>query len=112
MTDIPRGVFRAHLNPERVQGDDKPTFQGSLTLPNAEDQERPFALWGCATKTGSIMLTGRTAPVHGKAMAQIASLVAPTTEAAPALAVPDRNLTLKPGEIVLFLKDGRLDSLE
>jgi hypothetical protein len=102
MTDTPRGVFRAFLNTDKNQGDDKPTFQGNLTLPNAEDQERAFALWGRATKNGGIMLTGRTTPVQGKAIAQIANLITPVAETAPALTVPDRNVTLKPGEIVLF----------
>lgn len=96
-----KGKLRAFLNSDKVKGDAKPSFEGSLSLPG-NDQERPFALWVRQTKQGGVMLTGRTGVPKGSAMEQIVGLLGAKGSAAPELVVGTSNMTLKPGEIVLF----------
>lgn len=99
MTDTTKGKLRAFLNGEKTKGDTKPTFEGTLTLPGSAE-ERSVALWARSRKQdGSLMLTGRVAGPKGSAVEQITGL---TGEKAAELKIGDGNLTLKPGEIVLF----------
>ncbi|MEZ5776639.1 MAG: hypothetical protein R3D33_18585, partial [Hyphomicrobiaceae bacterium] len=100
-TSISKGRLRAFLNSEKTKGDAKPSFEGSLALPN-EEHERPFALWVRQTKQGGVMLTGRAGQPKGSAMDQIVGLLGARGSAAPELVVGMSEMKLKAGEIVLF----------
>ncbi len=101
MTDTTRGNLRAFLNTTKVKGDARPTFEGHLALPGTE-AERPFALWVRQTKTGGVMLTGKSGQPKGSAIEQIVGLLGSKGSRTPDLTVGESKLTLKPGELVLF----------
>ena len=72
-TDKQKGTIRAFLNPDKVPGDDKPAFTGTLSFPG-EEKERNFALWSRPDKNGAVILSGHTSVVSGSAMEQITGL--------------------------------------
>lgn len=99
MSDNSKGTLRAFLNTEKVKGDNKPAFEGKLTLPG-DPVERPVALWLRQRKEdGALMLAGRVEQPRGSALEQITGLAGGKTRE---LAVNDGKLKLKPGEVVLF----------
>lgn len=100
-----RGNFRAFKNTSKEIGDDRPLFQGKLTLPNSKD-ERSFALWPYASgKDGATILSGRAG---ASANSQIAAYTQPSKEQVERMAVelPSRNgsepFRLEPDAVVLF----------
>lgn len=100
-----RGNFRAYKNNSKEVGDDRPLFNGKLTLPGMKD-ERGFALWPYASeKDGSIILSGRAGAT---ANSQISSYTQPPKEQVQQMAVeiPSRNggepFKLEPGSLILF----------
>ena len=90
-----------NFNTTKVKGDARPTFEGHLALPGTE-AERPFALWVRQTKTGGVMLTGKSGQPKGSAIEQIVGLLGSKGSRTPDLTVGESKLTLKPGELVLF----------
>jgi hypothetical protein len=56
--DEEEGRFIAFLNARKQPGDNKPAFEGKLTLPEDAD-ERRAVLWAHTTKAGRTMLAGR-----------------------------------------------------
>jgi hypothetical protein len=107
MDQQPHGNFIAFMNRSKQPGDDKPTFDGRLAIPGAEE-ERRFALWAHEyknPKTGEmqIMFNGQTdAVVAGAApMEQVAALIkeVPAAERGEATF---GNLKLAPRQLVLF----------
>lgn len=104
-TQTDRGNFRAFKNKNKEVGDDRPLFQGKLTLPGLKD-ERSFALWPYASeKDGATILSGRAG---ASANSQIAAYTQPTKEQVQKLAVelPSRNgaepFKLDPDALILF----------
>lgn len=100
-----RGNFRAFKNNSKEIGDDRPLFQGKLTLPNSKD-ERSFALWPYASeKDGATILSGRAGV---SANSQIASYTQPAKETVQKLAVeiPSKSggepFKLEPDSLILF----------
>ena len=100
-----RGNFRAFKNNAKEVGDDRPLFQGKLTLPNSKD-ERSFALWPYASeKDGATILSGRAGV---SANSQIASYTQPAQEQVQKLAVEIPSKTdgkpfkLDPDSLILF----------
>lgn len=100
-----KGDFYAPLNRYKQAGDNKPMFTGTLQAPGTEPN-LPFALWPfdyTDTKTGEIK-RGFTGGINGvaaniPAQAQIDALMADVSAGKEAQI---RNLTLRPGQIVLF----------
>lgn len=104
-TKQPTGDLYAPINRYKQPGDDKPVFTGTLTKPG-DEAKLPFALWGFeyTTKSGEI-LRGFSGGINGvpaniPAQAQIDALLA---EADTGREVNVGNLTLRPGQIVLFV---------
>ncbi len=101
----PTGDFYAPVNRYKQPGDDKPIFSGHLTKPG-EEAKLPFALWAFEYtngKTGEV-LRGYSGGINGvpaniPAQAQIDALLA---DADAGKEVNVANLTLRPGQIVLF----------
>lgn len=101
----PRGDFYANLNRYKQPSDDKPIFAGTLTKPD-DDAKLPFALWAFEytdKKTGEVK-RGYSGSINGiatniPAADQIAALAA---RADAGTEVTVANLTLRPGQIVLF----------
>ncbi len=100
-----RGNFRAFKNNSKEIGDDRPLFQGKLTLPNSKD-ERSFALWPYASeKDGATILSGRAG---ASANSQIAAYTQPPKEQVQKLAVEIPSKTdgkpfkLEPDSLILF----------
>ena len=100
-----RGNFRAFKNNSKEIGDDRPLFQGKLTLPNSKD-ERSFALWPYASeKDGTTILSGRAG---ASANSQIAAYTQPSKEEVQryAVALPAKNggepFKLEPDAVILF----------
>lgn len=98
------GNFVAFMNRDKQPGDRRPAFDGRLSTPGAED-ERRFALWVheyTNPKTGEVlqMFNGEVGRVDAKASAldQIAAL----SKAAPGQEAAIGNLSLSPGQIVIF----------
>ena len=101
----PHGNFVAFMNRQKQPGDNKPTFDGRLSLPDAESELR-LALWSheyTNPETGEvqIMFNGRTdAVVKGDApMAQVAALTKGVSADDMAMV---GNLDLSPRQVVLF----------
>lgn len=100
----PKGNFYAPVNRYKQQGDDRPIFSGTLTKPG-DEAELPFSVWAFQytdKKTGEIKL-GYSGNINGipaniPAQAQIEALLADPT----GVDVTVANLTLRPGQIVLF----------
>jgi len=104
-TQPDRGNFRAFKNTSKEVGDDRPLFQGKLTLPGMKE-ERSFALWPYASeKDGTTILSGRAGL---SANSQIAAYTQPPKEQVQKLAVelPSRNgaepFKLEPDSLILF----------
>jgi hypothetical protein len=103
-TKQPTGDFYAPVNRYKQPGDDKPIFTGTLTKPG-DEAKQPFALWAFQytdKKTGEVK-TGYTGGINGvpaniPAADQISALLADAT----GVDVKVANLTLRPGQIVLF----------
>ncbi len=100
-----RGNFRAFKNNSKEIGDDRPLFQGKLTLPNSKD-ERSFALWPYASeKDGASILSGRAG---ASANSQIAAYTPPPKDQVQKLAVEIPSKTdgkpfkLEPDSLILF----------
>ena len=104
----PRGVIRAFMNSDKVPGDDRPSFNGRLTLPGTF-KETMFSLWLRRDKQGAVILSGQTQPVSGSALEQIGALAdAPEQNAADINMGSDTApLVLKAREIVLFESKAR-----
>ncbi len=102
-TDKPKGTIRAFLNPDKLPGDDKPAFTGTLTFPG-DEKERAFALWSRKDKNGGVILSGRIHVVSGSALDQITGLTTEEETKAEKLTVGKgaKPLSLKPREVVLF----------
>src|SRR5262245_29709456 len=99
------GNFVAYLVRDKKPGDKKPTFDGSLKLPDS-DSELAFALWAheyTDPKSGEvqIMFNGRTDAVSSSAapIDQVAALLKNEGSAAP-LSVG--NLQIAARQVVLF----------
>lgn len=98
------GKFYAPVNRYKVAGDNKPIFSGRLTKPG-DEAELPFSLWAFKytdKKTGEIK-TGYSGSIDGvpaniPAQDQIEALLTDPTGSDVTVA----NLTLRPGQIVLF----------
>lgn len=103
-TKQPSGNFYAPINRYKQPGDDKPMFSGVLTKPG-DEAEQPFALWPfeyADKKTGEIRI-GYSGSINGVASNvpaddQIKALLADIS----GVDVQVANLTLRPGQIVLF----------
>lgn len=103
-TKQPTGNFYAPMNRYKQPGDDKPIFTGTLTKPD-DDAALPFALWAfqyADRKTGEVK-AGYSGGINGvpaniPAQAQIDALLAD----ASGIDVTVANLTLRPGQVVLF----------
>ena len=99
-----RGNFRAFKNNSKEMGDDRPLFQGKLTLPGSND-ERGFALWPYASEKGGTILSGRAGIT---ANSQIAAYTQPAKEDVQRLAVELPSKTggepfkLEPDALILF----------
>ena len=102
MKTKPDGAFRAFLNSAKVPGDDRPAFEGELTVPG-DESPRTFALWARKDKNGNPILSGRVSALTGSAMDQIAELANNAAEVSP-ITIGDRKepLTLKARELLLF----------
>lgn len=103
-TTQPTGNFYAPVSRYKQPGDNKPIFTGTLTKPD-DDAKYPFSLWAfqyADKKTGEIK-TGYSGIIDGvpanvPAQAQIDALLADPSGVDTKVA----NLTLRPGQIVLF----------
>lgn len=107
----PRGVIRAFMNSDKTPGDDKPSFNGRLTLPGTV-KETSFALWLRRDKQGAVILSGQSQQVSGSALEQIAALADAPERDAPDINVGSESapLILKPHDIVLFESKARGDN--
>ncbi len=97
------GNLIGYLNLKKRHGDDRPLFQGKLTLPG-QPSERGFALWAHSSeRTGETLLSGRAGD---SPTAQIDSFAKPSTDPGPTLEVSQRDgaqgLTIDPHTLVLF----------
>ena len=103
-TQQPRGDFYAPLNRYKQPGDDRPMFSGTLSKPG-EDPKLPFSLWAfdyTDTKTGELK-TGYSGGINGVATNVPAAEQIAALKAAPkGQQVSVANLTLRPGQVVLF----------
>lgn len=103
-TPQPRGDFYAPVNRYKQPGDSKPIFTGTLTKPG-DDAKLPFSLWAfdyTDKKTGEVRKgysgTINGVPTNVPAQDQIDALLADAAGAEVKVA----NLTLRPGQVVLF----------
>lgn len=96
------GRLIAFLNLKKEPGDNKPAFEGRVSLPQ-DANERRAALWAHTTKKGRTMLAGR---VSKSAVSQIEELARPARDADDVLveqALSDgKQFTVDPHEILLF----------
>lgn len=115
----PRGNFFAPLNRYKQPGDDKPMFTGNLSKPG-EEAELPIALWAFRydrtnKETGEITThVGYSGGINGvaaniPAQDQIEALL---VAAERTDAKVSNNLTLRPGQIVLFDNGFRAEAPE
>jgi|EndMetStandDraft_9_1072997.scaffolds.fasta_scaffold05994_2 hypothetical protein len=92
----------AFLNSEKQLGDNKPAFEGKLSLPGNR-QERRVALWAHTTKQGRTMLAGR---VSRSAAAQIEELARPVRDDDDALIeqaqTDSKQFAVDAHEVLLF----------
>lgn len=110
--DAPRGNLLGFINSAKAPGDDRPAFQGKLSLPG-QSAERGFALWAhTSEKTGDVVLSGRAGD---SAAAQIDKLTKPPRQhdTDTTIQIAQKNgaegLKIEPHAIVLFTnkqKDG------
>lgn len=114
-TKQPTGDFYAPVNRYKQPGDDKPIFTGTLTKPN-DEAKLPFALWAfdyTNRKTGEV-LRGYAGGINGvpaniPAQAQIDALLADVDAGKEATVA---NLTLRPGQVVLFANGFKAEAPE
>lgn len=112
-TDQPRGNFIAFVNRDKKPGDNRPAFDGRISIPGAED-ERRHVLWAheyTNPKTGEVqvMFNGRADSLATTASAfdQISALAAtPLTEQEAVVG----NLKLAAGQIVIFPNGFKADA--
>ncbi|MCC0007737.1 MAG: hypothetical protein H6876_06385 [Hyphomicrobiaceae bacterium] len=111
-TKQPTGDFYAPINRYKQPGDSKPIFTGHMTQPGSDAKE-PFALWAFeyTTKDGEV-LRGYSGGINGvatniPAQAQIEVLMA---DAHAGNEVNIANLTLRPGQTVLFTNTFKADA--
>lgn len=109
----PHGNFVAFMNRYKQPGDNKPTFDGRLTIPDADIEHR-FALWAheyTNPKTGEvqIMFNGQADAVAPSAdpIAQVSALIRPDATGDVAML---NNLQLQPRQIVLFPNGFKADA--
>jgi hypothetical protein len=99
-----KGNFRAFKNLRKDASDNRPLFQGKLTLPGLPD-ERGFALWASVSKTsGETVLSGKAL---ASATAQINEIAKPREVLDPDAAIKiaqdgGKGLTIDPHAILLF----------
>lgn len=100
-----RGNLIGFLNTKKTPGDNRPIFQGKLTLPGKET-ERGYALWSYTSeKSGATVLSGKALD---DANTQVERLTSPDreydTDTTIALAQKDgaESLEIKPGAMVMF----------
>lgn len=108
-----RGNFIAFLNRDKQPGDNKPAFDGRLSVPGS-DEELRLALWAhdyINPKTGEvqIMFNGQTglASTTAAPMEQVAALLRQNPEQAGATL---GNVTLAARQVVLFPNGFKADS--
>lgn len=103
-TDTQKGNLIAFLNNRKKADDNRPAFQGKLTLPG-NPAERGFALWASTSKkTGDTMLTGEAGQ---SATMQIDKLSKPTKMLDPDAAIQiaqtgGKGLIIDPHGLLLF----------
>ena len=73
-----KGNFIAFINPKKDIDDNRPAFQGNLSLPG-QDAKRSVALWAYTTDKGDIILNGKAGD---SPTAQIAKFTKPPKEMA------------------------------
>lgn len=104
MDQTTTGNFIAYMNRNKEPGDNKPTFDGKLSVPGAEG-EQTFALWAHEykdSKTGElrIMFNGRADAVSptDEPISQVVSLMTSGTDEKVMIG----NLSLSQRQLVLF----------
>jgi hypothetical protein len=104
MDNEPRrqGRLVAFLNADKQPGDQRPAFNGEISLPE-DPIERHLVLWAHATKKGHTLLAGR---VSKSAMEQIEALTRPSPERAEDLIeqaqTDGKQLAVDINEILMF----------
>ena len=97
-----QGRLVAFLNADKQPGDQRPAFNGDITLPD-DPSERRLLLWPHAIKKGHTLLAGR---VSKSAMEQIEALTRPSPERAEDLIeqarTDGRQLAVDINEILMF----------
>ena len=106
MTETKPGNFIAFVNRDKAPGDNRPAFEGRLSLPGT-DAERRLVLWAhelpeAPAGANRVMFMGQADALTADAspIDQIAALTRPPTDAATEATYA--NLTLRPQQIVLF----------
>ena len=95
------GRLLAFLNAQKTPGDNRPAFEGRLSLPD-DANERQVALWAHTTKAGATMFAGR---ISKSATEQIQDLMrAPREADDPQLeaAESDGKVRVDAHEVLLF----------
>lgn len=100
-----RGKFRGFKNKKKEHGDDRPLFEGKLSLPGMKE-ERAFALWAYGGKEdGATILSGKASE---PASMQINAYTKPTQDEVQKIAatLPARDgrdpFKLDPDALILF----------
>mgnify|MGYP007011824350 FL=1 len=108
-----RGNFRGFKNNKKEHGDDRPLFEGKLSLPGMKD-ERAFVLWAYGGKTdGATILSGKASE---PATTQINAYTQPTQDEVQKIAamLPARDgrepFKLDPDAIILFTNKAKNES--
>lgn len=101
MDQTTRGNFVAYVNRSKQAGDQRPDFQGKISIPG-QDREFACALWASRDKNGKTIFTGRTAVVaHSDDVEkQIETMVAARESGQSPQS--EKNLTLSADQVVLF----------
>jgi hypothetical protein len=101
------GRLVAFLNLHKTPGDNKPAFEGRVSLPQ-DANERRFVLWAHTTKNGRTLLAGQ---VSKSAAAQIDELARPVVKPDDTLIdqaqSDDKQLAVAAHEILLFTNTRR-----
>jgi hypothetical protein len=105
-----KGDLLALKNRKKEPGDDRPVFQGHLTIPG-DPQKRPFALWAYPSeRSGGTVLSGR---VSQSAKEQIDAMARPdkTQVAGQSIEILQKDggegLKIDPGAIVMFVNPSK-----